>query len=132
MIEISVQALVKLTEDPEKVTRAIENLFPGLALETKENRITGSGGLESLRNFHRLLRVQCILDTARQMMLQGQVGDTVQFRLNKQAATAEKVNFPPEEESLGSIHVQIKGHKMLIDWLAPQTAEGKPIKEIEL
>ena len=42
------------------------------------------------------------------------------------------VSFPPEEEPLGSMHVQIMGGEMVINWLAPETENGVPINEIEL
>ncbi|HOO55119.1 MAG TPA: RNA-binding domain-containing protein [Methanothrix sp.] len=132
MIELSLAASVRPTESPEKVAGAVENLFPKIELVASDNRIEGRGGAESLLTFHRLLREQRILDTARSVMLQGRVGDAVQFRLNKQAATVSRINFPPEEEPLGSIHVQIRGPETLIDWLAPRTSEGKPVEEIEL
>jgi predicted RNA binding protein with dsRBD fold (UPF0201 family) len=132
MIELSLTASVRPTESPEKVAGAVENLFPKIELVASENRIEGQGGAESLLTFHRILREQRILDTARSVMLQGRVGGAVQFRLNKQAATVSKINFPPEEEPLGSIHVQIRGPETLIDWLAPRTSEGRPIEEIEL
>ena len=132
MIELSLTASIRPTESPEKVAGAVENLFPKMELVASENRIEGRGGAESLSAFHRFLREQRILDTARSVMLQGRVGDAVQFRLNKQAATVSRINFPPEEEPLGSIHVQIRGPETLIDWLAPRTSEGRPIEEIEL
>jgi len=48
-----------------------------------------------------------------------------------------KVNFPAGEETLGSIHVEITADNaedlmMIIDWLAPETVEGEPVREIEL
>ncbi len=48
-----------------------------------------------------------------------------------------KVNFPAGEESLGSIHVEILADNaedliIIIDWLAPETVEGAPVREIEL
>ena len=132
MIELSLSAAVRPTESPEKVASALENLFPGIKLASCEGRIEGRGGTKSLSTFHRLLREQRILDTARSVMLQGSVGDAVQFRLNKQAATVSRINFPPEEEPLGSIHVQIRGPPTLIEWLAPRTLEGRPIEEIDL
>ena len=132
MIELSLSVAVRSTECPEKVAKAMENLFPGIAIEAREGRIEGHGGARSLATFHRLLREQRILDTARSVMLQGLVGDAVQFRLNKQAATVGRINFPPEEEPLGSIHVEIRGPATIIDWLAPRTSEGRPIEEIEL
>ena len=132
MIELSLSVAVRPTESPEKVAGALENLFPGIVIAAREGRIEGHGGAESLETFHRLLREQRILDTARSVMLQGRLGDAVQFRLNKQAATVSRINFPPEEETLGSIHVEIRGPAALIDWLAPRTSEGRPIEEIEL
>jgi predicted RNA binding protein with dsRBD fold (UPF0201 family) len=41
-----------------------------------------------------------------------------------------KINFPLEEEPLGSIHVQITGDDLVIDWLAPRTENGVPVQEI--
>lgn len=132
MIEVSLRAAVRPTESSEKVAGALEALFPGIELVAQEGRIDGRGGAASLATFHRLLREQRILDTARSVMLQGVVADAVQFRLNKQAATVGRISFPPEEEPLGSIHVEIRGGPSLIDWLAPRTVDGKPIEEIEL
>jgi hypothetical protein len=65
-------------------------------------------------------------------MLRGRVGETISFQLNKQAAFMGIVSFPPEEEPLGSMHVQIMGGERVIDWLAPETENGMPINEIEL
>ncbi len=131
-IEVSVIAAVRPTESLEKVVGALENIFPGLTLVIEDDHLKATGGLEPLRNFHRLLREERILDAARSVMLKGLIGDAVLFRLSKQAAAAGRINFPPTEEPLGSVHVQIKGHDRLIDWLAPETAEGRPIEEIEL
>ncbi len=132
MIELSASVAVRPTESPEKVAGALKMLFPDIELAESVGQIEGRGGAESLSTFHRLLREQRILDSARSVMLRGRIGDLIQFRLNKQAATVGKVSFPPEEEPLGSIHVQIRGPKTLIDWLAPETFEGKPIEEINL
>lgn len=132
MIEVSLQMLIKRTESASKVVSAGENIFPGLLMDVQGSRIHGHGDIGSLTKFHRLLREQRILDTARSVMLQGQIGDSIQFRLSKQAAFMGTVSFPSEEEPLGSLHVQIKGDDRLIDWLAPITADGKPIKDIEL
>jgi hypothetical protein len=42
------------------------------------------------------------------------------------------VSFPPEEEALGSLHVQITGGERVINWLAPETENGVPVKEIDI
>jgi predicted RNA binding protein with dsRBD fold (UPF0201 family) len=131
-IEISVHVSVRPTERVENVVSAIENIFPGLVMDIREDRIEAYDGPDSMINFHRLLREQKILDTARSVMTNGLVGDAVQFRLNKQAAFMGKVNFPPEEEPLGSLHIQITGGERVIDWLAPQTEGGMPVEEIDL
>ncbi len=131
-IEVSVSAAVRPTESLEKVVGALENIFPGQTLVIEDDQLKATGGLGSLRNFHRLLREEHILDAARSVMLKGLIEDAVLFRLSKQAAAAGRINFPPDEEPLGSVHVQIKGHDRLIDWLAPETADGRPIEKIEL
>lgn len=131
-IEISVHVSVRPTERVEKVVSSIEKIFPGLIMDIRGDRIEAYDGPESLKNFHGLLREQRILDTARSVMINGRVGNAVQFRLNKQAAFMGKVSFPVEEEPLGSIHVQITGPDSLVDWLAPETEGGVPVKEIDL
>jgi hypothetical protein len=110
----------------------MEKIFPGLIMDIRGDRIDAYDGPDALQTFHKLLREQRILDTARFVMLAGSVGDAVQFRLNKQAAFMGKVSFPPDEEPLGSLHVQIKGGKRIVDWLAPKTENGIPIEEIDL
>lgn len=129
-IEVSVYAMIRPTERLENVVSAVEKIFPGLIMDIRGDRIEAYSNLESLRILHKLLREQEILDTARTVMLRGQVGNTIQFRLNKQAAFMGMVNFPPEEEPLGSIHVQITGDNV-IDWLAPRTKNGVPVEEID-
>jgi predicted RNA binding protein with dsRBD fold (UPF0201 family) len=132
MIEVAVYSSVRPTERVEKVASAIENIFPGMVMDIRADRIEAYDGLGSLRNLHKLLREQSILDTARGVMLRGRIGETISFQLNKQAAFMGIVSFPPEEEPLGSLHVQIMGGEMVIDWLAPETEKGVPIIEIEL
>jgi hypothetical protein len=116
----------------EKVVSAIENIFPGLIMDIRGDRIDAYNGIDALKVFHHLLRQQQILDTARSVMLRGRSGDSFRFQLNKQAALMGVVSFPPLEEPLGSIHVEITGGECAIDWLAPVTENGVPIKEIDL
>lgn len=125
-------ALVRPTERPDKVASAIENIFPGLIMDIRDDQVQAYDGLDSLANFHDLLRDQRILDTARAVMERGLGDNSFQFRLNKQAAFMGKVSFPPEEEPLGSIHVQITGGEKVIDWLAPKTEGGVPLVEIDI
>ncbi len=118
----------------EKVVSAIENIFPGLIMDIRVDRIDAYNGPDALRTFHELLRKQEILDTARSVMLRGLVGNSIQFQLSKQAALMGVVSFPPQEEPLGSLHIQIQitEGERVIDWLAPVTEEGVPVEEIDL
>ncbi len=131
-IEIFVSSSVKPTERVDRVVSAIENIFPGLIMDIRSDRIEAYDGLESLRMIHELLRRQKILDAARSEMLRGLDGEATSFRLNKQAALMGFVSFPAEEEPLGSIHVRITGGERVIDWLAPRTENGVPILEMDL
>lgn len=136
---VKVSSLVYPTEMQEKVIKAITNLFP-IELHLDEfgiPRLYGEGDIDSLRLLHVRLREERILDTARHILLTCIEANTTQFRLNKQVAFIGKVNFPAGEESLGSIYVELSTENRedllkLIDWLAPQTIEGKPVEEIEL
>ncbi|MDF1557566.1 MAG: RNA-binding domain-containing protein [ANME-2 cluster archaeon] len=140
MIEVEVFAQVHPTEDESRVHAAIEKIFPGLEYQLEEiegmtPRLVARGGKDRLYMLHELLRNHKILDTARtNIHIEGNV---VTFILNKQVATAGKVSFPADEESLGSIWVEIRtdNHTVaerVVDWLAPPTEHGQPLFEIEL
>lgn len=136
---VRVSALVYPTEIEENVRTAVTNVFP-VELNIRNfgtPQLYGEGDLESLRRLHTLLRELRILDTARRILMNGIEDNSIQFRLNKQVAFVGKVNFPAGEETLGSIHVEISADNtedliIIIDWLAPETLEGEPVREIEL
>lgn len=133
-MRLKVEAEVRPTEDPAKVERAIKNLFPTLELSLAGNVISGeSAAVEALDRLHQLLRSQAILDSARSVMRRGMQGNVIKFMLNKQAAAVGKVSFTDGESPLGPITVIVEARdaERLIDYLAPRTSEGKPIKEIE-
>lgn len=138
-VSVKVHANVNPTEMQDKVRGAILNFFIiDLELQVLEIPcLSGKGDLESLRTLHLRLRYERILDTARKILLNGMDGNSTSFLLNKQVAYIGKLNFPVGEESLGSIRVEISCENesdllKVIDWLAPQTIDGKPVMEIEL
>ena len=131
-IEVTISASVRPTERVEKVVSAIENIFSGLIMDIRADRIEAYDGPDSLKTLHELLRKQEILDTARKVLLRGLAGDNTAFQLSKQAALMGIVSFPPEEEALGSLHVQITGGEHVVNWLAPETVNGVPVREIDL
>jgi len=135
-IDTTVSALVFPTEPEEKVRQAILNIFPGAKLHFIQqkgyvDRLEGAAGLDHL---HESLRKQKILDTARSAMYKGLKDDEISFELNKQAAFMNALSFLDHDVSLGGIYVTIKykDPMLIIDWLAPETREGKPVEEIEL
>jgi len=135
-IATTVSALVFPTEPEEKVRHAIENVFPHAKLHMVKqkgyvDRLEGAAGLDHL---HDLLRRQKILDTARSAMFKGLEDNEISFELNKQAAYMGDLNFLGHEVALGGIYVTIeyKDPELIINWLAPETRECRPVEEIEL
>ena len=127
---LEVEVEVRPTEDPEKVTTAVNRVLGDLKLESKKREerdflVGKSEGAEALGKFHDLLRRERILDAARSVMLKGLRGETITFYLNKQAAFAGHISFsqPEGESPLGPIKFEIlcDDPMELIDWLTPRT-----------
>lgn len=139
MVYVRVEVEVRPTEDFDKVLKALKNIFSigNLKVEDigRERRIVicEENNLNVLRRFHDMLRRQRILDTARSTMLKNLRGNTIEFKLNKQAAFQGVINFvdSDNESPLGAITVTITSNKVnaIVDWLAPRTAHGKPLWE---
>ena len=135
-VEVEVEAEVNPTEDVEKVKKAIENLFPGIELEYNEERGVLKGKTENIERFRELLRMQRILDTARAELRRGWKGNESTIFLNKQAATVSRINFADENTVLSPIVLTFRVYgtnfERFVDWLTPETRDGKPVREIEL
>lgn len=111
------------TEDPEKLRRALLNLFPdGEVEEHDDSMIARTDSGERLRQ---LIIDHHIRDTARSMMLCGRSGRVSRFRLNKQVAYVNKVSFVEGTPALGVIDVEIEDDDIdaAIDHLAESTVE---------
>ncbi|MHA1595115.1 MAG: RNA-binding domain-containing protein [Candidatus Baldrarchaeia archaeon] len=143
MIKLRVETPLNPTEDPKKVELAIRNIFPTVNItiegEGIRRRMVGlAEGVDALRELHRKLREQRILDTARSIFKRKAIENIIVFHINKQVAFMGKVNFcePEENPPLGPITVEIVSDSAekiaeLIDWLAPPTRHGKPLFERE-
>ncbi|KGK99268.1 hypothetical protein LI82_04435 [Methanococcoides methylutens] len=143
MIEVKIRTAVNPTEDKELVEKAVMNMFPLIEIETvttdEGDFIEGTGDIESLRNIHDLFRRELIIDTARTRLEAGSYRNPTRsrFLINKQVATIGKLNLATQDETLGSIHVDIttdtaEEMEILIEWLAPPTEEGIPLFEPEM
>ncbi len=130
-IEIRVSVEVNLTEDLERVKRAVENMFSVAEVEVKTSEkgslLTAKAkGMEGLTKLYNLLRRERIRDAARGVLFKGLNQNSITFYLNKQVAYAGHVSFclPSGESPLGPIKVRVTCDKPkeLIEWLAPKTA----------
>lgn len=132
-MRLRVEAEVKPTEAREKVEAAIKQIFPTLELSLIGSSLVGeSTRMESLDRLHELLRQQAIRDSARSVMLRSRRGNVVRFMLNRQVAFVGRVSFTGGESPLGPIVVtlEVPDIERLVDYLAPRTREGKPVREI--
>jgi hypothetical protein len=106
-MEIVVSVPVYPTESPEKIEKALENLFPSLHFTLSEKGFTGtSQDIEALNTMKMLLEKQRIRDTAQDILIRNVHSKTLTFSFNKQAAYMGKINFS-EECSLDPIVVSI-------------------------
>ncbi|MCU0861012.1 MAG: hypothetical protein MUE65_01675 [Methanomassiliicoccales archaeon] len=115
------------TEDPEKVRRAILNIFPGSQPEHSAEEVRAI--TQDLSRFKELIRNHRILDSTRRVLLRGSDGQRTEFALNKQAAHAGKVSFLEEKVALGGLQVRIEDEDLeaLIDQVAPVTVNGEEV-----
>jgi predicted RNA binding protein with dsRBD fold (UPF0201 family) len=115
------------TEDPEKVRKAVLNLFPESTIEEKGGVIIARTG--TLWRFRELVRSHRIIDATRRIMLRGKQGNSTSFLINKQVAFIGKISYVEEKLPLGSIEVSIEDDDLdkLIDALAPVTVNGEEV-----
>lgn len=142
MVYIRIEVEIRPTEDVGKVLKAVANLFkidsPKLQDLGRGYKIlvVESNNLTILQPLHNALRRQRILDTARSYMYRHKREDTIILMINKQAAYQGHINFVDHhnESPLGAIVITISTPQIdrVIDWLAPKTAHGKPLWEIEI
>lgn len=126
MSTVTVRAKCYPTEDPERVKRAILNIFPESTLIEYEDGFLAN--TVSIQRLSELIRNMKILDSARAVLLRGRQGNTVRFRINKQVAFIGKLSFVEDRDPpLGSIEVIIEDENILalIDTIAPSTVSGE-------
>ena len=130
-IAVRVETEINLTEDEEKVEKAVANVFDNLSIAVTPS-YNGSvlraeaKGLEALVKFRILLSLDRIRDAARKVFFGGLRDRAIRFCLNKQVAFAGHVSFCEEvaESPLGPLRVTIECEdpRLLIDWLAERSS----------
>ncbi|MEA2090591.1 MAG: RNA-binding domain-containing protein [Thermoproteota archaeon] len=125
---VRVETTVHPTEHPEKVKRAVENVFGAMNFEEKplkQGSLLVAETVNGLTKIYNQLRRQRIRGAARTLLLRGLRGKTITFYLNKQAAYVGRASFSSAagESPLGPIKVQIRceNPQEVINWLAPKT-----------
>lgn len=127
-MKIEVYAKIKPTEDPNKVKKAVQNVFNGDIIVVDEGdgykRIEAfSSSISSLERLYNLIRAKQIIAAARSYLYKGLRGKTITFMLHKQAAFAGKISFidSDRESPMGGIRfiIETDDPKRVIDWLAP-------------
>ena len=111
------------TEDIDKITQTLNNMFDYDDIEIGEDYILVSGEKESITNLRKEFRERKIRGVARKMMLKGIHANKIHFKLNKQAAFVGVPNFVEDDLSpLGEINVEIEtdNPRQFIDWIAPE------------
>ena len=117
---------LKLSEDPEKVAKAIKNAV-GAEVTINEDRgrlMTKGDDAEGLNVLYNKIRDKQIVNAARIRLLENTSENSTWIYLNKQAAFADKINICDDEAEspLGPIKITIysKNIESIIDWLAPR------------
>ena len=124
MKQIVLSADIRPTEDPDKVKQAIQNLFPDAQINIQNMKLMAHSN--TLDGFRELLKRQRIRDSARSLLLKNCRGNTLVFKLNKQLAYMNKINFAVVDHPLGEITVRITCDNPhdIIDNLTSKSKQG--------
>jgi uncharacterized protein len=122
MTTIRIKAQLQPTEDPEKVKRAITNLFGDVPLTHNKDESMFIGkldGTDQLRDFRSRIAQDRIRTTLYNTLTRWTKEDYLSFGLNRQAAYSGHVSLNlTNEDPMGPIQVQIRGDiEQVIDFL---------------
>ena len=120
-LEIIVQTYVNPSEELEKVTTAIKNIFPGFNFILKDNKLYFSTEkLEILKKIKEQIRSRSTLAVLKKFLYNNQSMSITWILLNKQAAFSGVVVIVEEEDEspLGPIKITIKNQDIeeIIKW----------------
>ena len=106
MPQISIATSINPTEDEERVSKAILNLFPDAKIAIEGSMLSAVS--KDMDYFIQRMKEQQIWDSARRILFNSVKDDSIIFHLSKQAAFVDKVNFTEGNSTLGDLMVIIK------------------------
>lgn len=120
-LEIIVQTYVNPSEELEKVTTALRNVFPDSMFTLKDSKLHFSTKkLEELKKIKDQIRSRSTLSVLKKVLYNNQNMNITWFLLNKQAAFSGVVAIVEEEDEspLGPIRITIKNQDIegIINW----------------
>jgi uncharacterized protein len=120
-LEIIIQTYVNPSEDLEKVTSAIRNIFPDAKVILKDSKIQFSTKkLEELKKIKDQIRSRSTISVLKKVLYNNQHMNITWFLLNKQASFSGVVVIVEEEDEspLGPIKITIKNQDIeeTINW----------------
>lgn len=119
---VNVSSKINPTEDPEKVKKSVQNIFPKGKIKIESEYVLLSGERELLVHFKEILEKRKIRTVARSIMEKGIDGNKVKFYVSKQAALVNVINFSEDNSApLGDIKIEIESKNLeeVLKWLAP-------------
>jgi hypothetical protein len=133
-VDVRIVAPVRDTEVADRVGDAVTNLFPNADVSREAGRIVAETHV--MDRFSERLHEQEILDSARREFFRRADDDGFSFALKKQAAFKGVVNFSvgnPDELGDIEVHVRVREPSVeaFIDSIAPETRDGRPIRDDE-
>ena len=125
---IQIFSSVNPSEDPEKVKKAILNIFPNLSVEYEKFSIySQSHNLQSLEKIYETIHSRQSQKIYRRTLEKNLKNDTTWFYLNKQAAFVEKIVIceESEESPLGPIKIILTSSNIdgIIDWMVSGSSD---------
>ncbi len=144
MIKVTVSSVVNPTESRDKVHSALDQMFPEMDFDYEElseysGKFSGQGDIHALKNIHYQIREEETIDTSRTRLNVGLSDDglSTSFIISKQVATVGRLNYPAQEEPLGSININVRADttdelERFFDWLTPPTEDGVPEFEMNI
>jgi len=126
--KIEMFCFVNSSEDPNKIKKAILNIFPYSTLETKMFSISAqSKDLKSLEKIYEIIHTKQSQKIYRRNLEKNLENNTTWFYLNKQAAFVEKIAIceKSDESPLGPIKVILTSSNIdgMIDWIVSRNFE---------